>query len=246
MRLYLAGPMAGYADDNYPAFDAARDRLRAQGHAVVSPADVGRSLWASYAGGRHEFEDRHAPARRAQLYMLHDLRVLLSCDAVVLLEGWRRATGAVFEAMTAATAGLLLFEDGTDPELLAVSRTTLARLYLEGRVRKDGSEPAWPVRSPESVCAEADRLVSADRQASYGHPADNFDRVARLWRAYLSGRWSRPGALVNLGPLEAGDVALMMVLLKIARLEHGYHRDSAVDIAGYAKCLDLIHERRSA
>jgi hypothetical protein len=40
-RLYLAGPMTGIEDFNYPAFNAMAERLRAAGYEVKNPADHG-------------------------------------------------------------------------------------------------------------------------------------------------------------------------------------------------------------
>ncbi|MHB1850453.1 MAG: DUF4406 domain-containing protein, partial [Acidimicrobiales bacterium] len=42
-RIYIAGPMRGVKDWNFPAFDAARDLLVAAGWEVVSPADLDRA-----------------------------------------------------------------------------------------------------------------------------------------------------------------------------------------------------------
>lgn len=83
----------------------------------------------------------------------------------------------------------------------------------------------------ESVLQEAQRLIHGERATTYGHPRENFKRIADLWTAYL-GR--------EIKPL---DVGLMMVLMKVARLEQGtYHRDSVTDIAGYAGTLERIFE----
>jgi hypothetical protein len=98
-------------------------------------------------------------------------------------------------------------------------------------------ESAWlkqeVLTGDESVAAIADKLVNTDRQAAYGHPYDNHKRIADLWNAYINGRKVA-------GPLTPQDVATLMILLKVARLENGYHRDSVIDMCGYAKCLDMI------
>lgn len=82
-----------------------------------------------------------------------------------------------------------------------------------------------------NVLEEAAGLINGQRSKDYGHPRDNFKNIADLWTAYLG--W-------EIKPL---DVGLMMVLLKVARLENGvYHRDSVIDIAGYAGTLERIFE----
>jgi len=65
--------------------------------------------------------------------------------------------------------------------------------------------------------------ILADREEDYGSPEDNFQRIANLWSIHLE------------QTLTVDDVAAMMVLLKIARLGTSpNHRDSMLDIAGYA------------
>ena len=68
------------------------------------------------------------------------------------------------------------------------------------------------------------------RHENYGTPRQNFERIAMLWNAHL----------VNTVPVvrfDATDVALMLLLVKVARLEHDpKHLDSWVDVAGYAAC----------
>ena len=44
MTIYIAGKMRGIPYYNFPAFDAARDRLRECGFSVVSPADLDRDV----------------------------------------------------------------------------------------------------------------------------------------------------------------------------------------------------------
>jgi hypothetical protein len=89
-----------------------------------------------------------------------------------------------------------------------------------------------------SVLMEAEEVVNGPRRKEYGHPRDNFNRIVSLWNAYLQGR-PDPQA-----PISAEDHALCMILLKIARLqETPGHRDSLVDIAGYAATYEYLMEK---
>ena len=40
MRIYVAGPMTGHPELNFPAFHAAATELRALGHHVENPAEI--------------------------------------------------------------------------------------------------------------------------------------------------------------------------------------------------------------
>lgn len=90
-----------------------------------------------------------------------------------------------------------------------------------------------------SVLMEAENIVNGPRRAAYGHPRENFGRICDLWNAYLRGR---PGGAA--APITPEDHALMMVLLKVARLQESpEHRDSVVDICGYAGTYEFLLER---
>lgn len=91
--------------------------------------------------------------------------------------------------------------------------------------------PAAPTPN-ETVCQEADRLVSHDRQQQYGHPKEDFSRTAAMWEPIFG---LPPGAI------SPDKVAMAMICVKLSRLCHGYKRDTAVDICGYAKTIDMIH-----
>jgi hypothetical protein len=71
-----------------------------------------------------------------------------------------------------------------------------------------------------------------ERPNSYGPPEQNFERIANLWMAYIFGKYGGKPAVLG-----AVDVACMMILMKVARLEQTPdHIDSWTDIAGYAAC----------
>lgn len=91
-----------------------------------------------------------------------------------------------------------------------------------------------PVSPRGSVLDEAKRLITGDRNAQYGAPGQDFTRTAAILTALGYGKSDEQGWCEV---LEAHDVAMMMVGLKLSRLRHTpKKRDSWVDIAGYAGC----------
>jgi hypothetical protein len=83
----------------------------------------------------------------------------------------------------------------------------------------------------KSILAEAERCVCADREEEYGNAENNFALIARLWREYLDCD----------NPITAHDVAIMMTLLKIARIAtRKFKEDSYVDACGYLACAGEI------
>lgn len=77
----------------------------------------------------------------------------------------------------------------------------------------------------EECLAAAKACVCGQRQQDYGTPEDSFNAIGKLWTAYKGVEFS------------VVDVAMMMALLKIARIQTGRGTDdSFVDLAGYAAC----------
>lgn len=73
--------------------------------------------------------------------------------------------------------------------------------------------------------------VCKDRENTHGSPEDNFKLIADLWSTYTGMKISQR------------DVAVMMILLKVARVRTGTnHSDNFVDMAGYAACAAEIGE----
>lgn len=85
---------------------------------------------------------------------------------------------------------------------------------------------------PESILQEADRLVSTDRGKDYGHPFDDFSRTAKMWSGIFG---------IDVRPEQ---VPLAMICVKISRETNKPKTDNLVDIAGYAKTLDMVNQRR--
>lgn len=80
----------------------------------------------------------------------------------------------------------------------------------------------------------AEKCVCGQREQDYGTPEDNFETIAELWETYLRRACVDEAGDVYIG---ANDVAMMMALLKIARIAAGGGKaDSWIDLAGYAAC----------
>lgn len=75
------------------------------------------------------------------------------------------------------------------------------------------------------ILQTAEKMVCGHREQDYGSPENSFQAIADLWSAYLEEE------------VTALDVAMMMALLKVARIKTGTAtEDSFVDLAGYAAC----------
>lgn len=86
-----------------------------------------------------------------------------------------------------------------------------------------------------SILEEALACTSGDRRRDYDHALPNHQRIAGYWNAHLK-------SVGIEGVLSPADVALMMILLKVARQARTPKRDNLVDIAGYARCVAQIEE----
>ncbi|MEN2672595.1 DUF4406 domain-containing protein [Herbaspirillum huttiense] len=79
-RIYIAGPMSGLPELNFPAFHAAAAELRAQGYDVVNPAEINADPTAGWVA-----------------CMRLDIAQLVTCDQIMMLPGWENSRGATLE-----------------------------------------------------------------------------------------------------------------------------------------------------
>ena len=85
MKVYIAGPMSGLPERNYPAFNRATEQLARIGFEPLNPATV----------------DNGGQQRDWQWYMRRSLAMMLTADRVALLPGWENSRGARIEAQLA-------------------------------------------------------------------------------------------------------------------------------------------------
>lgn len=97
------------------------------------------------------------------------------------------------------------------------------------------TETDTPTNTPTTraeILDAAKRIVTGDREKQYGKPEDNFAVIAEFWTTYIG------------HPISSEDVAIMMALLKIARIRSGnYKADSFVDGVGYLSLAAEIARR---
>ncbi len=102
MQLYVAGPMTGIDEMNFPAFFEAERRLQEAGFEVKNPAQHGAGnpdmSWADY--------------------MRIDITDMLTCDGIALLPGWERSSGARIEHYIACALEIPVkpLEEWLDPK----------------------------------------------------------------------------------------------------------------------------------
>lgn len=90
-KVYIAGPMSGLPDYNYPAFNAEAARLRALGYEVFNPAENPKPEPETWQG-----------------YMRMAIAQLIQVDCVCMLPGWKSSRGARIEYGIAADLDLVV------------------------------------------------------------------------------------------------------------------------------------------
>jgi hypothetical protein len=88
-RIYIAGPMTGLPEYNYPAFNDLAECLRSLGWEVENPA-----------------ENPVPPSGEWIDYMRQALPQLMTCEFIVMLPGWEKSRGACIEKRVAASLGI--------------------------------------------------------------------------------------------------------------------------------------------
>ena len=124
MKVYIAGPMSGYEEWNFPAFFKAEEELKLLGVDVINPAhndgtDIEKALESARFGKRDW-----------AWYMRRDLAYVMECDTICVLEGWQKSKGASLEVKVARALGMpvLTLEKGKlVPRVRAIGLSGWAR-----------------------------------------------------------------------------------------------------------------------
>jgi hypothetical protein len=112
-KVYVAGPMRGYPEFNFPAFRAASAMLREKGFTVFSPAEKDESIHGTdfsskYTTGSLEEATKDGFSLRRALG--DDLEwICKEATTIYMLKGWEKSAGANAEWATAKALGLEIF-----------------------------------------------------------------------------------------------------------------------------------------
>lgn len=107
MRVYISGPMRGYAQFNFPRFDAVSQLLRNSGVVVFNPSENDQveypdiHQWEGFESG----DTAKCPRFNLETSLRWDFARILEANGIVMLPGWERSSGAAAERYVAEATG---------------------------------------------------------------------------------------------------------------------------------------------
>jgi len=84
----------------------------------------------------------------------------------------------------------------------------------------------------KSILQEAEDLIHGERNYTYDHPLDNFNRIKKGWEVIFDCE------------LTEEQVGLAMAWVKIARESYKHKRDNLTDGAGYLGTIEMVIKER--
>lgn len=220
-KAYLTGPMTGYEESNHPTFNKVAKVLRDAGIDIYNPAE-------NYDGAQNR--------TRAE-YMAIDIPAVCNAEAVIVLPGWSESGGSNIEILTAWYCGFPVYayrpncKNSLGFELELISNEPAGGLPYSTDTSDDVASG--------SILHIAENLINGARRSTYGHPLDDYSRVAGAATAYF-GHMLKDGY-----KFEPEHMALIAVLMKASREINCPKRGNRVDGAGYWGVIDMIHEERA-
>lgn len=102
--LYVAGPMTGLPQFNFPAFDEATTNLRREGFKVVSPAELDDEETRAAALASPDGAPGSGTTNGDTWgdFLARDVKLIADqCDGVAVIDGWNKSKGARLETFIA-------------------------------------------------------------------------------------------------------------------------------------------------
>lgn len=190
MIAYIAGKMSGIPAYNFPAFDEARDGLRALGYDVISPADMDRAV------GFDPFIC-HADKEFLEAAMRRDVEAVMRADCIVMLPGWEDSTGAKAELALARWRHIPAYQW---PEMVEIQKPK-EQLAGAGDPKADAGSKKCPMHLLPPVSLEETAWVHQLGALKYGernwattgvHLSTYIGAIMRHLMAVHKGEWLDP------------------------------------------------------
>jgi hypothetical protein len=108
MRVYIAGPMRGIPELNFPEFFRVEAVWKALGWDVVNPAQMDKDN--GYVPSKTQLKFDNLSIEQA---MSRDLPAVANCDAIALMTGWEKSQGANIELQHARELGKVVYDANT-------------------------------------------------------------------------------------------------------------------------------------
>ena len=179
---YLAGPMRGILEYNFPEFRRQTAWLRGEGWQVFSPAerdenDPDIDHTEDVAGW--------TGSRGLDYFMAHDLKAVCEMDAVICLPGWEESQGARLETVTAVEIGHPVFEiikddRGQSIRIASINPDYIQEVFYHRGLLEVEGHPVSPFLFNNTTEAKGDALddvlafIDGEREPK-GIPSDAFD-----------------------------------------------------------------------
>jgi nucleoside 2-deoxyribosyltransferase len=231
MNIYLAGPMRGILEFNFPAFADATATLRNLGLEVFSPAERDLDIGFDPTGmtGDEDLAEYGFDLSEALGADLH--WITTHADAVIVLPGWERSSGVAAEMATAKALGIPVYLIG---DFIRAGR------YCP-EVTEYGMTPKLEVdyMTPERQ-AVADRLAAQATPITFSRAAQAFEELRTV--SATGGEKGRKlcevGAIDPLAREELGKVAGFG--------SRKYARNNYLKGYDWSLCVDALHRHMIA
>ncbi len=228
MRVYVAGPMTGLPEHNYPAFHDAADRWREAGHLVLNPAELDQP-------------DPSAPVVHDELalvlasdYYKRDIGAMLQfrVEAVAVLPGWQSSIGAQLEVTCAKAFGWPVYRADLSAWLPVPVAAADLILTLDEYQRNAAATMAMDLDSRThravmalGIAGEAGEVADlVKKEVGHGHPEDP-ERVQKEVGDVL---WYAAGVAGAYGQT-LGDVARANARKLATRYPGGFTTERSLD-----------------
>jgi len=203
-RIYIAGPMTGIRNYNFPAFFTAADSLRRNGFDPINPAEMDikeGDVTVTYPVGDPSGVVALSPTWDRSKVMARDLDAVRTSDGVLVLAGWRNSLGALDEVTCALLYGVDVYPSISYLLLgLPIATSDLRQMVRRSKDRlrevqaSDGGDPVVDRLFTGATKSEPEELLDTFRQMLSLATSDG----AAKRRAGLKPCWkddgSHPGA----------------------------------------------------